>query len=72
MSTDGKCSCPCHKFIGILIVLFGLTLLLGALNLITPMLVGIICPTLIIIGGLKLIFSNVCKCCNSSGCTPSK
>ncbi len=62
--TGSCCGCFCHKTIGILIVLFGLTFLLGHLGVISGELVGIIWPTLIVLGGLKKTFSGLCKCCD--------
>ncbi len=58
------CGCPCHRTVGVLIVLFGLTFLLGHLDIIPSNIVGIIWPSLIILGGLKKTFKGMCKCCD--------
>ena len=62
--SDGNCStcgCPCHRTIGTLIALFGLTFLLGHLNIMSADMVRIIWPTLIILGGLKKTFKGTPK-----------
>jgi len=58
------CKCPHHNVVPIMIILIGLTFLLGALNIVlTPWAVSVIWPILlIIIGGIKL-GSKKCKCC---------
>ncbi|HXI84115.1 MAG TPA: DUF5668 domain-containing protein [Verrucomicrobiae bacterium] len=65
-ASEGKCGCPCHKMPGLFIVLIGLTFLLGALNVLSPRAVEIIWPILVILAGLKKMFSGMCKCCNSA------
>ena len=57
------CSCTHHKVIPVLVVLFGLTFLLGALNVFTPGFVAIVWPVIVIIGGLVKLTSKMCKCC---------
>lgn len=61
-----KCGCPCHKAGGILIVLIGVVFLLGNLEVISSQIVGIVWPSLIILGGLKLTFKSMCKCCHKA------
>jgi len=65
-ASEGKCGCPCHKVPGVLIVLIGLTFLLGALHVLSPRAVEITWPILLILLGLKKIFSGMCKCCNEA------
>ena len=47
-----------HKMFAWLVVLFGLTFLLGAMNILTASAVSIIWPILVIIAGIK----KMCKC----------
>lgn len=64
-----KCSCVCHSAKGVLVILFGLTFLLGALGIISHSLVDVIWPVLVILGGIKIVGRKFCKCCSSSqGC----
>ena len=59
----GKCSCPHHKVVPLMIILIGVAFLLGALNVLTMSAVGIIWPILLIVaGGTKL---GGCKCCTN-------
>ena len=69
METDeakGKCSCPCHKMIGVFIILFGLTFLLRSLDVISPKAAGIAWPIIVMLAGLKSIFGSNCKCCDKA------
>ena len=62
MGEEGeKCKCMCHKFTGVGIILFGLTFLLGALDVISGDLVNIIWPVLVILAGVKCLIH--CGCC---------
>jgi len=64
---EGKtCPCPCHKSVSLLVVLFGLTFLLGALNIFSSNLVAIIWPILVILAGAKMLFKGFCKCCEKA------
>lgn len=66
MESDAKgaCSCSHHKVIPILMVLFGLTFLLGNLNnMISPETVNLIWPVLVIIAGGTKLFHHKCGCC---------
>ena len=55
------CGCPCHKFVGVLVILIGLDILLGNLGVLEAKVVGIVWPVLLMIIGLKK--SVRCKCC---------
>jgi len=67
MDNSGEqCKCPCHKAIGVLVVAFGLTFLLGALNVLSPRVVGITWPVIIILAGLKSLCGGMCKCCSKA------
>ena len=63
MNGEGKCGCPCHKMGGIGIALVGLTFLLGNLGVLSAQVVGIVWPSLLILGGLKCCCKGKCKCC---------
>ena len=64
MKMGGKtCGCPCHKTISILVVLFGLIFLLGALNIIPWQWVDIAWPILVIIAGITKMCKGMCSCC---------
>jgi hypothetical protein len=65
-AAQGKCSCPCHKMIGVFIVLIGLTFLLSALNVLSARIAEIIWPVLVILAGLKAMFGNRCNCCSAT------
>ncbi len=58
--TGKMCNCPHHKTVAWMIVLIGVTFLLGALGAFSSMAVNVIWPILLIIGG----FSKMCKCCS--------
>ena len=59
------CGCPHHKVTPLLVVLFGLTFLLGALGTLTPGFVNIAWPVIVILAGLMKWSekSGMCKCC---------
>lgn len=61
-----SCKCPCHKAIGVLVVAFGLTFLLGALGVLSAHAVSITWPVIVILGGLKATFKGMCKCCSNA------
>jgi hypothetical protein len=66
-STTGKgCCCVCHMMGGILIALIGVTVLLGNLEIITPKIVGLVWPSLLILLGLKKALKGRCSCCSKS------
>jgi hypothetical protein len=55
------CKCPHHKVMMIAVLLIGVVALVGNLGWLSPMVVGIVWPILLIIGaGSKL---GGCKCC---------
>lgn len=64
MNQQGKtCNCPHHKVMPWGILLVGIAILLGALNILTSMAVQVaVAVILIIIGGFKLNGSK-CGCC---------
>ncbi len=61
-----KCNCPHHKMVPLMVLLIGLTFLLGALNILSGQAVSIIWPILVIIAAGTKISSSKCKCCNKS------
>jgi len=64
----GKCKCPCHKMPGILIVLIGVLFLLEAFDVVTPHVVAVGWPILLILFGLKKMCpKGMCKCCDGKG-----
>lgn len=63
MDGEKKCGCGCHKMGGILVILFGLVFLLGALDVLSARVVSITWPSLIILAGLKALAKGKCKCC---------
>ncbi len=65
-ASEKKCSCPCHKIIGLFIALIGLTFLLGALNILSPRIVGVTWPILLLLIGFKIVCSGKCKCCDKA------
>ncbi|OGZ70132.1 MAG: hypothetical protein A3F47_02200 [Candidatus Staskawiczbacteria bacterium RIFCSPHIGHO2_12_FULL_38_11] len=62
---NNVCKCPHHKVVPILVVLFGLTFLLGQWGIISWGAVNTIWPVLVILAGLMKIAdkSGMCKCC---------
>jgi hypothetical protein len=62
MNQSGHCNCPHHKIGAVLIILFGLTFLLGMMNILAPMWVAYSWPTLIILFGITRLASGSCKC----------
>jgi hypothetical protein len=54
-------SCGCHKLFPIVVILFGLLFLLGALNIVTWWFVDVAWPILVIIVGIKKLMK--CGCC---------
>ena len=65
-SSKHNCKCPCHSAIGIFVILFGLTFLLKALNVLSDQIVNIIWPTIIILAGGKKMLAGMCKCCSNN------
>ncbi|MES2203338.1 MAG: DUF5668 domain-containing protein [Patescibacteria group bacterium] len=64
MQEGGVCRCHHHKIIPLLIALFGLTFLLGNLDVLSAQTVNIIWPSLIILAGLSKIAGRMCGCCS--------
>jgi hypothetical protein len=62
-ASQGKCSCPCHKMVGLFIALIGLIFLLGAFGVISQRVVGVTWPILVILIGVQKICGSKCKCC---------
>ncbi len=58
------CKCPHHKVFPLLVVLFGLTFLLGAVGYLTPAAVSITWPILVIIAGIFKMKMGGCRCCD--------
>ena len=65
-TSDKKCSCACHKLVGIFVALIGLTFLLGALKVIPMQAVEVTWPILVLLIGVKLVFTGRCKCCDKA------
>ena len=62
--TPGKtCGCVHHKIVPILTVLFALTFLFGAFDVITDRFVEITWPILVGLAGLMKMSERMCKCC---------
>jgi len=57
--------CHHHKVMPILVILFGLTFLLGTWGTLSPDTVNIVWPILVIVAGLMKLAekSGMCKCC---------
>ena len=66
VASTGKCSCPCHKMIGLFIALIGLTFLLGAFNVLSARVVEVTWPILLLLIGVKGAASGNCKCCDKA------
>jgi len=62
MKMGKTCGCGCHKVMPILIIILGLDLLLGTLNVISWGVVNIIWPILIIIAGCVKLGKRSCGC----------
>lgn len=69
--TKGICKCPHHKVVPILVILFGLTFLLGMWSMLSWDAVNIIWPVLVIAAGAMKLTERMgmCKCCDRGwGC----
>ena len=60
---NNMCKCPHHKIVPILIILIGLTFLLGVLNILTSSFVDLAWPVLLILIGMQKLMAGKCKCC---------
>ncbi|MBI2644811.1 hypothetical protein HYW94_01370 [Candidatus Uhrbacteria bacterium] len=58
-----SCGCPHHKMMPLFIVLFGLVFLLKTLNVITPEVLDVAWPVIVILAGLFKMTKGMCKCC---------
>lgn len=65
-TSEKKCTCPCHKVVGLFIALIGLTFLLGAFNVFSARVVEVTWPILLVLIGVKLAASGNCKCCDKA------
>lgn len=66
MKMEGKtCGCGCHKALPIIVILFGLLFLLGALNIVTWWFVDVAWPILVIIAGFVKLCKGKCGCCTA-------
>jgi len=61
----GKCGCPHHKVVSILVVLLAAVFLLGNAGVLSPDFVGIAWPIILGVGGLTKLFGGSCKCCKA-------
>ncbi|MDZ4260079.1 MAG: DUF5668 domain-containing protein [Candidatus Sungbacteria bacterium] len=57
------CQCLHHKTIPIIIIVFGVLFLLGALEVVSARIVSIAWPLLVIVGGCQKMMGGKCKCC---------
>lgn len=58
------CKCPHHKMMPLLVVLFGVLFLLHNWGMFSDGFVAIAWPSIVILAGLKKMFSGMCKCCS--------
>lgn len=58
-----KCSCPHHKTVPILLVIFGLVFLLGQWGVLSSGAVSTLWPIIVIAAGLFKLTERWCKCC---------
>jgi len=59
------CKCPHHKAMPILVILFGLTFLLGAWGTLSQETVNFVWPVLVILAGVVKMTKGMCKCCQA-------
>ncbi len=62
MNNASHCKCSHHKVGAVLIVLFGLTFLLGAMGVVSGMFVSYAWPILLIVLGLTKLMGGSCGC----------
>ena len=60
---DMVCKCTHHKFVPLVVILFALTFLLGALDVLGARTVSVIWPILVGVVGLMKLTESRCKCC---------
>lgn len=58
----GKCKCPCHMMVGVLISIIGLLFILGNFEIISVKAVNMFWPIMLLLIGLKISIVK-CKCC---------
>ena len=63
MATVNKCKCPHHKIIPVLIIVFALVFLLGALDVVSSRFVSISWPILLGLAGVFKLVERKCTCC---------
>jgi hypothetical protein len=66
--SEGKKCCPCSKFPGLMVILFGLTFLLRETGLISQHCAAITWPVIVILAGAQYMFRGLCKCCKGDSC----
>ncbi len=62
MNTTGHCRCPHHKSGALIIILFGLTFLLGTMGIVSGMFVSYTWPLLLIVFGVTRLIGGSCRC----------
>ena len=62
-SHGGMCKCPHHKVVPLLILVIAIVFLLGAFDVFSAHLVGILWPIALGIIGIMKLTSGACKCC---------
>lgn len=67
MNQMGHCRCVHHKVVPVLVILLGLTFLLGTLSYLPADIARLTWPTLIILIGIVKLCSGGCKCYMNSG-----
>lgn len=63
MKEGMTCKCPHHKIVPLLIVLFGLDFLAGAMGWLSMNFVNVSWPILVILAGAMKMMGGKCKCC---------
>jgi len=63
MGEGMTCKCGHHKVLPGIVILFGLLFLLGTLGVVSPEVVNIGWPILVILGGLMKMMQMKCTCC---------
>ena len=58
-----KCSCFCHKILGVFVVIVGSMVALTVLGKVNTQLSLLVLAGIIVLTGLKMLFTGVCKCC---------
>jgi hypothetical protein len=58
----GVCDCPHHKFMPVLIILFGLVFLLQALDVLNASTSSMLWPIIVIVAGFAKLKGGMCKC----------